>query len=179
MLAHTDEHAAIRAPAGRDLRAVPYLRTTILVIPAINRGEPVKTLLLTALLMAATVTVAPAAQAEMQVGNYQFSAPWDSTHSWLWSIACDSVGCPHVVAVPRPNGGASPWTGTAQLADSKYTMKADVPTGRICIGYALPVHDTYTWDAVTLTGSVDSTFDADCGGAPAGSISYPFTLVRM
>jgi hypothetical protein len=134
---------------------------------------------LTAMLTAAAVTVAPAARADMQVGNYQFVAPFDSTHSWVWSIACDSVGCPHVIAVPRPNGGAWPWTGTARLADGRYAMKVEAPTGRVCIGYGLPTHDTYRWDAVTLAGSVDSRFDADCGGAPAGSYSYPFTLVRM
>jgi hypothetical protein len=26
---------------------------------------------------------------------------------------------------------------------------------------------------------VDSTFDAGCGGAPGGTVSYPFTLVRF
>jgi hypothetical protein len=134
---------------------------------------------LTAALLTATVTVAPVARAGMPVGNYQFVAPWDATHSWVWSIACDSAGCPHVIAVPRPNGGAWPWTGAAQLADGRYTMKVEAPTGRICVGYGLPTHDTYIWDAVTLTGSVDSVFDADCGGGPAGSSSYPFTLVRM
>ncbi len=139
--------------------------------------------MLTAALAAAWVTagltLAPTARANMLPGNYQFVAQWDSTHSWVWSIACDSVGCPHVIAVPRPNGGALPWTGAAQLADGRYTMKAEVPTGRVCIGYGLATHDTYIWDAVTLTGSVDSTFDADCGGGPAGSYSYPFTLVLM
>lgn len=136
-------------------------------------------LLLTAALTATAVTVAPRANAGIPVGNYQFVASWDSTHSWVWSVACDSVGCPHVIAVPRPNGGAWSWSGTAQLADGKYTMRADVPTGRVCIGYGLPTHDTYIWDEMTLTGSVDSTFDADCGGGPAGNSGYPFTLVRM
>lgn len=130
-------------------------------------------------LATAGATFAPDARAEMAVGNYEFVAPWDGTHSWVWTTACDSVGCPHVVAVPRPNGGAAPWTATAQLANGRYTMTADVPTGRICLGYGLATHDTYSWDAVTLAGSVDSRFDADCGGGPAGSASYPFTLVRM
>ena len=58
-------------------------------------------------------------------------------------------------------------------------MTADVPTGRICLGYGLATRDTYSWDAATLAGSVDSRFDADCGGGPAASASYPFTLVRM
>lgn len=138
-----------------------------------------KTLALMTALVAAAVTFAPGARAEMPAGNYEVVTPWDPTHSWVWSTACDSLGCPHVIAVPRPNGGAAPWSGGAHLANGKYTMQVDVPSGRVCVGYALPTHDTYTWDAVTLSGFVDSAFEADCGGAPAGSDRYPFTLVRM
>lgn len=148
-------------------------------IQPINPGKQMKTAALTVALAAAAVTLASVARAEMAVGNYEFVAPWDPTHSWVWAIACDSVGCPHVIAAPRPTGGATPWAGTAQLVNGRYTMKANVPTGRICLGLGLPTHDTYSWDAATLTGSVDSTFDADCGGAPGGSSSYPFRLVRM
>jgi hypothetical protein len=32
---------------------------------------------------------------------------------------------------------------------------------------------------VSLAGSVDSTFDAGCGNAPGGTVSYPFNLVRF
>jgi hypothetical protein len=31
---------------------------------------------------------------------------------------------------------------------------------------------------VTLAGQVDSTFDTGCGGAPGGTTTYPFSLVR-
>ncbi len=34
-------------------------------------------------------------------------------------------------------------------------MNVDVPDGVRCTVYFLPSHDTYTWDAVTLTGSVN------------------------
>ena len=34
-------------------------------------------------------------------------------------------------------------------------MIVDVPDGVRCTVYFLPSHDVYTWDAVTLTGSVD------------------------
>jgi hypothetical protein len=57
-------------------------------------------------------------------------------------------------------------------------MAVDVPDGVRCTVYFLPSHDTYTWDPVTLAGSVDSTFDAGCGGAPGGTVNYPFSLVR-
>jgi hypothetical protein len=33
--------------------------------------------------------------------------------------------------------------------------------------------------AARLAGSVDSTFAAGCGGAPAGSYTYTFALIRM
>jgi hypothetical protein len=32
---------------------------------------------------------------------------------------------------------------------------------------------------VTLTGSVDSTFDTGCGNTPGGTASWPFSLVRF
>jgi hypothetical protein len=64
------------------------------------------------------------------------------------------------------------------LANGRYTMTVDVPDGVRCTVYFLPSHDTYTWDAVTLTGNVESRFDAGCGGAPAGIDNNPFTLVR-
>jgi hypothetical protein len=57
-------------------------------------------------------------------------------------------------------------------------MSVDVPDGVRCLVYFLPSHDTYTWDAVTLTGSVTSTFDSGCGGAPGGINNWPFGLVR-
>ena len=81
-------------------------------------------------------------------------------------------------AQPRPNGQATPWYSVAHLANGQYTMIVDVPDGVRCTVYFLPSHDTYTWDAVTLTGSVTSTFDAGCGGAPGGTNSWPFSLVR-
>ena len=58
-------------------------------------------------------------------------------------------------------------------------MVVDVPDGVRCTIYFLPSQDTYSWDAVTLSGSVDSTFNAGCGNAPGGTVSYPFTLARF
>jgi hypothetical protein len=57
-------------------------------------------------------------------------------------------------------------------------MSVDVPDSVRCTVYFLPSHDVYTWDAVALTGSVHSTFDAGCGGAPGASADWPFSLVR-
>jgi hypothetical protein len=133
-------------------------------------------------LMAAAVALAPAAHAGMPYGNYEVQTPRDPGHSWLWDIRPCEPGepadCLVTQAQPRPNGQATPWFAAAHLANGRYTMAVDVPDGVRCTVYFLPSHDTYTWDAVTLTGSVDSTFDAGCGNAPGGTASWPFSLVR-
>jgi hypothetical protein len=36
----------------------------------------------------------------------------------------------------------------------------------------------YTWDAATLHGSLQSSFDGGCDGLP-GTLTYPFTLTRL
>jgi hypothetical protein len=140
-----------------------------------------KTLTLSAALAAATIALAPSAGAGMLIGNYEVESPRDPGHSWLWEIRkchIESPDCVHVQGTPRPNGQAVPWDGDAHLANGRYTMVVDVPDGVRCIVYFLPSHDTYSWDAATLAGSVDSTFNAGCGGAPGGSASWPFSLVR-
>ena len=69
--------------------------------------------------------------------------------------------------------------GEAHLVNGCYIMTVDVPDGVRCVVTFLPSHDVfYLWDAVTLTGSVDSTYDAGCGGAPGGTIRIRFALNR-
>jgi hypothetical protein len=136
-------------------------------------------------LVSTALALAPNAAARMLLGNYVLQTPRDPGHSWIWSVApcaADTVvphtDCVHVDALPRPNGQAAPWNTDANLANGRCTMVVDVPDGVRCTVYFLPSHDTYSWDQVTLAGSVDSTFDAGCGGAPGGTINYPFSLVR-
>jgi hypothetical protein len=144
-----------------------------------------KTATVSVALASAALVLAPTAAARMTAGNYVLQTPRDPGHSWIWSVrpcAADSAvptsDCIHVDALPRPNGQAAPWNTDANLANGRYTMAVDVPDGVRCTVYFLPSHDTYSWDAVTLAGSVDSTFDAGCGGAPGGTVNYPFSLVR-
>ena len=141
-----------------------------------------KSLALSFLLVAAATVFSPTARAGMLIGNYEVHTPRDPSHSWLWAVRKCEPGhpaeCIHVQAIPRPNGQATPWNGDGSLANGHYTMVIDVPDGVRCTIYFLPSHDVYTWDAETLTGSVHSTFDAGCGGAPGGSADYPFELVR-
>jgi hypothetical protein len=139
----------------------------------------VKAMALSAALTVVAVTMAPVSQAEMQVGNYQVQTPRDPGHLWIWAIRpCTPPGCLQVAGIPQPNGQAAPWSALAHLAGDHYTMVVDVPDGVRCVVYFLPSHDTYTWDAATLAGSVQSSYDQSCGGGPGGSDTYPFQLVR-
>jgi hypothetical protein len=137
----------------------------------------VKSLLVSVAVAIAAVTFAPAAHAHMVLGNYEVITPRDPVHVWIWQVSCDSL-CLHINAVPRPGGGAVPWDASAQLVDGRYTMAVDVFAGLICPGYAVTTHDTYSWDAVTLEGSVDSSYAQGCWGAPGGTDTYPFRLSR-
>jgi hypothetical protein len=131
---------------------------------------------------AAALTVAPVTHADMPVGNYTLQSNRDSGHTWTWAIrrcTLPEPGCSHIQAIPQPNGQAASYDGDARLANGRYTMTIDVPDGVRCVVYFLPSHDVYSWDATTLTGQVDSTFDSGCGGAPGGTVSYPFSLTRL
>lgn len=126
----------------------------------------------------------PVAHAEMHTGNYEMriSGRYDF-HTWVWAISSCPGSCVVVNAIPRPVAKAYEYAGTAQLADGRYTLTVDVPDGLRCgdvyYGPIVPTHDVYSWDATTLTGSVESSFATGCDGAPGGAYTYPFVLVRM
>jgi len=152
----------------------------------------VKTLTLSAALTVAAVALAPVARAETPLGNYELQIPdrYDF-HTWVWAIsACYPTGslapvpgCAHVSAIARPIAKAFEYEGDAQLANGRYTLTVDVPDGLRCgdiyYGPVIPTHDTYSWDATMLAGSLDSSFATGCDGAPAGIYTYSFTLSRM
>jgi hypothetical protein len=142
----------------------------------------VKTLTLSVALTAAAFALAPVARAQMLLGNYEVRMARPPEHSWVWAVtACSppAQGCVYVNAIPRLSLGTVPYDGKAYLADGRYTLTTDTPRGLECGFAAVPTHDVYSWDAVTLTGSVESTFDVGCGGAPGGTNTFDFALVRM
>ncbi len=141
----------------------------------------VKTFAVNVALAVAALTLAPTAHADMLFVNYRLDTNRDPGHSWIWAVSpCvpKRSGCLTIQAIPQPNGQAAPWKADAHLSDGRYTMAVDVPDGVRCVVQFFPSHDVYSWDAVTLTGQVDSTFDTGCGGGPGGTDSYPFSLVR-
>jgi hypothetical protein len=136
-----------------------------------------------ALAVAVALAVAPAASA-MPYGNYNVAIPsrYDF-HTWIWVISPCGSGCVLVSARAQPVAKAYAFTEQAHLADDRYTLLVDDALGLRCdnvyYGPTIPTHDVYTWDATTLTGSMQSSFDTACGGAPGGAFTYPFTLSRM
>lgn len=140
-----------------------------------------KTFSVSLALATAALTLTPTARADMLFANYRLDTNRDPGHSWILSInPCTPTepGCLAVYATPQPNGQATPWRANAHLSNGRYTLAVDVPDGVRCVVQFFPSHDVYSWDAVTLAGQVDSTFDTGCGGGPGGTNTYPFSLVR-
>jgi hypothetical protein len=142
------------------------------------------------------IMLAPNANATvMRIGNYDvLTDRWDNL-SYVFAVAfsCGAPDCGtyqedpvivaptdnrNVIGISRPPKSQR-FQGTAFYADGRYTLTVDVIDGVRCIGYNLPSHDVYTWDAATLSGTINSTFDADCYNGPGGSRTYGFSLQRL
>ncbi|MCW2563039.1 MAG: hypothetical protein JWQ31_1599 [Mycobacterium sp.] len=137
-----------------------------------------------AALAVAAMGLAPTAHAKMWVGNYSLNIQGRyDFHTWVWAVTPCGGDCKYVTFIPQPFARAFYFDGPAQLANGRYTLIVDDPYGLRCdniyYGPTIPTHDVYTWDATTLVGSMDSTFDVNCGGAPGGTYTYPFTLTRL
>lgn len=140
-----------------------------------------------AALAVATLEGPPTAQAEQFFANYQLIIPerYDF-HTWTWAVThCipAAENCVTVNAIPMPVAKAYEYIGDARLADGRYTLTVDVPDGLRCgnvyYGPVAPTRDVYSWDAVTLQGTLTSSFAAGCDGASGGAFTYPFSLVRL
>jgi hypothetical protein len=149
----------------------------------------VKVLASSMVVAAAAMVFGAPSHAEIPLGNYEFhiQGRYDF-HTWVWTFIAPQPdtcppGCVQVSATPRPVARAYEWQTNAQLVNGQYTLSVDDPTGLRCgdvyYGPVIQTHDIYTWDAITQTGVINSTFDTNCGGAPGGTYTYPFTLARM
>ncbi len=176
-----------------------YLKTAVTVGSPIVRvtAAIVTAAVVAAAMVTATVVAAPAAHAAgMKVGNYEVANNRWNDHSWVWQVShscrndpqcgtyfVDPVLAPatdnlNVIAVARPPKSQR-FQNTAFYADGRYTLTVDVIDGVRCIGYNLPSHDVYSWDATSLSGTIVSTYGAGCYGAPGGTSTYTFALIRL
>jgi hypothetical protein len=136
---------------------------------------------MSALALAASV-LAPHAQAMMPLGNYDVLTNRYTRASWFWFVTpCQPAApdCLHISAAPRLKFYAY-YDGVALLADGRYTMTVDVPDGLQCLpGYAMPTHETWSWDENSLAGSIESNYDVGCFNGAPGSQSWIFALQRL
>lgn len=138
-----------------------------------------------AMALLAPLVAAPPAHADMQHGNFEMNIQGRyDFHTWIWAVrgGCGDQ-CVTVQAIPQPVAKAFPYKGEAQLADGRYTLTVDVPDGLRCgnvyYGPVIPTRDVYSWDAATLSGTMASSFDTGCDGAPGGTFTYPIQLAMM
>jgi hypothetical protein len=123
------------------------------------------------------------ARADINFGNYNLNIPdrYDF-HTWIWVITPCSGTCVRVSAIAQPVARAFKYSGDAALANGHYTLAVDVPDGLRCgnvyYGPTYATHDVYDWDATTLAGTLNSTFDAGCDGN-SGTLTFVFTITRL
>ena len=135
-----------------------------------------------ALMALATLLAPPSSAAGMRLGNYDLLTNRYDRASWFWFIALcipeKSPDCISVAARPRLKFYAY-YESKAWLVDGRYTFTVDVPDGLRCFGYNMPTRETYSWDAVTLAGTIDSKFDVGCNNGPPGTQFWTFALQRL
>lgn len=138
-------------------------------------------LLMAALIAMATV-LAPPSAARMQFANYDLLTNRYDRASWFWFVSLcvpeQTLDCVNVSGAPRLAFYA-PYESKAYLVDGRYSFTVDVPDGLRCPGYNLPTRETYSWDAVTLAGTIDSQYDVGCFNGPPGSQFWTFALQRL
>jgi len=148
--------------------------------------KPIKIVTAAAVLVVAAGVIAPPpAQAMMTLGNYdlltnRYDRP--ASASWLWYVTnCypdKQPDCVHVSARPRRAFYAY-YGGSAQLVDGRYTMTVDVVDGLLCPGQRLPTREIYSWDEISLAGTIESHYDVGCFNGPPGSQFWTFALQRL
>ena len=143
--------------------------------------KSVKVAIATAALTAAASALAPPAHAYI-LGNYDVLTNRYERASWFWAFyPCQTAApdCLKISAAPRLKF-YNYYDGTAHLANGRWTLNVDVSDGLQCLpGYAMPTHETWTWDDVTLAGTIESNYDVGCFNGPPGSQFWTFALQRL
>ncbi|GAB3236716.1 hypothetical protein [Mycolicibacterium hippocampi] len=135
-----------------------------------------------ALMAMATLLAPPSSAAGMQLGNYDLWTNRYTQASWFWFISTctpdKNPDCIRVAARPRLKFYAY-YESRTYLVDGRYTFTVDVPDGLRCWGHNMPTRETYSWDATTLLGTIDSKFDVGCNNGPPGTQFWTFKLQRL
>jgi hypothetical protein len=133
-------------------------------------------------LMAVATFLAPPSSASFAIGNYDLMTNRYTRASWLWYVTLcipeKDPNCLNVAARPRLQYYEY-YQSKVWLVDGRYTFTVDVPDGLQCPGHVMPTRETYSWDANTLFGTIDSKYDVGCFNGPPGTQFWTFQLVRL
>jgi hypothetical protein len=136
-----------------------------------------------ALMVAAGLLAAPAqASVGMILGNYDVLTDRYTRASWVWTaylcIPSKDPNCRYISAAPRLKY-YDYYEGETWLEGTRYNLTVNVVDGLACPGYNMPTRDTYSWDAYTLQGTIDSAYDVGCFNGPPGTQHWDFALQRL
>lgn len=132
-----------------------------------------------AAVIAGGAATAPAGAAEPDItGTYTFSAEDGESATWtLTPCADDADMCMRVSETG--NAKRAPWSGDAHYAVGSWILFVQQADAILCPdGTTVPGLNTYSWEAVGLSGNVSINNRGACGAKQA-SISIPFTLSRV
>ena len=115
----------------------------------------------------------PALAADPMNGVYAYTSDTGEKSTATISSTCQDEGCvAHVV------GGKGNVQGDATLTGGRWTLSVTNPVGDICQDKAFPADQVYSWDPVTLTGTLTSQYGPSCDGIP-GVATTGFTLAKI
>jgi hypothetical protein len=106
-------------------------------------------------------------------GVYRYNPEIGDAGTVTVSSNCATDGC--VAHVVGEKGNVQ---GDATLNGGRWTLSVTNPVGDICKGNEYPADQVYTWDAVTLQGTVTSEYGPSCDGIP-GIATMGFTLTKV
>lgn len=135
-----------------------------------------------AILTAAGTAVAlcgPANAADTDAaGTYAFTAGDGESATWTLTPCGGNVpGCVRVSETG--NAKRAPWSADAHISVGSWILFVEQPDAILCEdGTAAPGVNTYSWDAVGLSGNASILNKGACG-AKTGNVSIPFTLSRI
>jgi hypothetical protein len=119
------------------------------------------------------VMAGPALADEGFNGVYSYNPEKGDPGTVTVSSNCATDGCvAHIV------GERGYVQGDATLNGGQWTFSLNNPVGDICRGNAYPADQVYTWDAVTLQGTLVSQYGPSCDGTP-GTVTTGFTLTKV
>lgn len=123
---------------------------------------------------ATALALAGVAQADPDLfdGTYT-AAAGTTTATWTVTLTCATDGCTADIT------STSGWSSQATLGEGQWTWTVDQSTAIVCDdGRTFPGQNTYTLDAVTLTGTVSGADNGECGDSSAAQASTPLTVTK-